>query len=235
MRPGRRSRTAGRGPLGDSAMSSIRNDFLAAARSVAELLREPEVAEDWDGSSSLPEFSVGGLAGHLALQLLAIPQTLAGPVPREPTISLLEHYSRVRWIGTGLDEDINVRIRKEGEEAGADGPAALAERVDVAVKQLTIILTSASAVPKDRPVRIALWGPWSMLLDDLLITRLMEIAVHSDDLAVSVGLPTPTLPPSAVDTVIDLLSRLAVRRHGPTAILRALSRAERAPGTIAAF
>jgi hypothetical protein len=64
---------------------------------------------------------------------------------------------------------------------------------------------------------------------------MMELAVHSDDLAVSVGLPTPPLPPGAVDTVVDLLTRLAVRRHGPTSVLRALSRAERAPATIAAF
>jgi hypothetical protein len=74
-----------------------------------------------------------------------------------------------------------------------------------------------------------------MTVDDLLITRMMELAVHSDDLAVSVGIATPALPQSAVDTVVDLLSRLAVRRHGPTAVLRALSRAERAPDTIAAF
>jgi hypothetical protein len=74
-----------------------------------------------------------------------------------------------------------------------------------------------------------------MMLDDMLVTRMMELAVHSDDLAVSVGIDTPVLPPSAVEVVIDLLSRLAVRRHGPTAVLRALSRAERAPDTIAAF
>ena len=79
------------------------------------------------------------------------------------------------------------------------------------------------------------WGPRSLRLDDLLITRMMELAVHSDDLAVSVGTATPALRQSAVDTVIDLLSRLAVRRHGPTAVLRALSRAERSPATIAAF
>jgi len=84
-------------------------------------------------------------------------------------------------------------------------------------------------------VRIPLWGPWSLRLDDLLITRMMELAVHADDLAVSVGIPTPELPRSAVDTVVDLLSRLAVRRHGATAVLRALSRAERAPATIAAI
>jgi hypothetical protein len=74
-----------------------------------------------------------------------------------------------------------------------------------------------------------------LTLDDMLITRMMELAVHSDDLAVSVGVPTPELPPGAADTVIGLLTRLAVRRHGPTGVLRALSRSERAPGTIAAF
>jgi hypothetical protein len=78
-------------------------------------------------------------------------------------------------------------------------------------------------------------GPWSLLLDDLLITRMMELVVHSDDLAVSVGIATPALSERAVDTVIELLSRLAVRRHGPTAVLGALSRADRAPATVAAF
>jgi len=52
---------------------------------------------------------------------------------------------------------------------------------------------------------------------------------------VSVGVETPPVPPAAVERVVDLLSRLAVRRHGPTAVLRALSRAERAPRTITAF
>jgi hypothetical protein len=74
-----------------------------------------------------------------------------------------------------------------------------------------------------------------MRLDDLLVTRMMELAVHADDLAVSVGIETPALPPTSVETVVDLLSRLALRRHGPTAVLRALSRAERAPATITAF
>jgi hypothetical protein len=35
--------------------------------------------------------------------------------------------------------------------------------------------------------------------------------------------------------VVDLLSRLSVQRHGAVAVLRALSRAERAPSTIAAI
>jgi hypothetical protein len=59
--------------------------------------------------------------------------------------------------------------------------------------------------------------------------------VHADDLAVSVGMATPALPAAVLDPVFELLTRLAVRRHGPTAVLRALSRAERAPDTISAF
>jgi len=79
------------------------------------------------------------------------------------------------------------------------------------------------------------WGPWALSLDDFLTTRLLEIAVHCDDLAVSVGVPTPPLDPPALDPVLALLTRLAVRRHGQAAVLRAFSRAERAPATIAAI
>ncbi|WP_371650185.1 MULTISPECIES: maleylpyruvate isomerase N-terminal domain-containing protein [unclassified Streptomyces] len=212
-------------------MTSLRHDFLALAGSVPDLLRDPAVAAAWPGPSALAEFSVGGLAGHLAYQVLSIPPALAAPVPPEPTVPLLGHYERVEWIGAGLDDEINVRIRQGGESTAADGPEALADRVDAAVTELADTLASA----ENRPVRIPLWGPWSLLLDDFLTTRMMEIAVHGDDLAVSAGIAPPRLAPSAVETVVDLLSRLAVRRHGQAAVLRALSRAERAPRTIAAF
>jgi uncharacterized protein (TIGR03083 family) len=212
-------------------VSTTRDHFLATARSAADLLREPAVAAAWGEPSALPEFSVGGLAAHLAYQILVVPPILAGPPAGEETVSLLDHYGRVRWIGAALDDEFNVRIRQGGERDAAEGPAALVARVDAAVKEVADGLAAAPEVP----VRIPLWGPWSLLLEDMLITRMMELAVHSDDLAVSVGIETPTLPRGAIDSVVDLLSRLAVRRHGPTAVLRALSRAERAPDSIAAI
>ncbi|AEW98652.1 maleylpyruvate isomerase N-terminal domain-containing protein [Streptantibioticus cattleyicolor] len=212
-------------------MAEVRTDFLALARSAVALLREPAVAGAWHGPSALPGFRVAGLAGHLAYQVLVLPDALAAPEPREETVPLLEHYRRVRWIGAALDEEANVRIRNEGERAAADGPVALADRTARAVDTLQTALPRAD----DRAVRIPLWGAWSLGLDDMLTTRMMELAVHADDLAVSVGVPTPPLPAGAVDTVIALLSRLAVHRHGPTAVLRALGRAERAPASIAAF
>ncbi|MFD9796557.1 maleylpyruvate isomerase N-terminal domain-containing protein [Streptomyces sp. NPDC059070] len=217
--------------FGPPLSPSVRHDFLVLARSVPALLRDPAVDAAWAGPSALAEFGVGALAGHLAYQILSVPEALAAPVPEEPVVSLLGHYERVEWIGAGLDDEISVRIRSGGEQDAAVGPHALADRVDSAVAESAVALAAAG----NRPVRIGLWGPWSLRLDDFLTTRMMEIAVHSDDLAVSTGIAAPVLPPSATDTVIDLLARLAARRHGPTAVLRALSRAERAPGTIAAF
>jgi len=64
---------------------------------------------------------------------------------------------------------------------------------------------------------------------------MMEPAVHMDDLATSVGIVTPGLPAPAFDPVLVLLTRLAAGRHGQAALLRALTRAERAPAAINAM
>lgn len=209
----------------------MRDDFLTAARSAADLLRAPRVAAAWSQPSALPEFSVGGLAAHLAYQVTALPDMFAAPEPTEPPIPVLEHYARAPWVGAEPDAEINVRIREGGEATAAQGPAAVVAQLDEAIEKVAAALPGMT----NRPVRLALWGPWSLLVEDYLLTRMMELTVHSDDLAVSVSLPTPELPPTVTEPVIALLTTLSVRRHGPTNVLRALSRAERAPGTIAAF
>jgi Mycothiol maleylpyruvate isomerase N-terminal domain len=103
------------------------------------------------------------------------------------------------------------------------------------VDQTIAELAAALPAAPDRPVRISFWGPWSLRLDDLLLTRTMELAVHADDLACSVGLTTPPLPPGAADAVLTLLLRIAVGRHGSTPLLRALARPERTPAPIPAW
>ncbi|MFG3704069.1 maleylpyruvate isomerase N-terminal domain-containing protein [Micromonospora sp. NPDC047670] len=212
-------------------MSSIRTAYLTAARSALDLLADPAVAARWDEPSALPEFGVGGLAGHLASQLFQVATVLAEPVPAGEPVGLLDHYAPARWIGTAPDDEVNVGIRRAGEAVAADGPAALVDRATATLGELAAAL---SAQPADRVVHLAR-GPWSLTLDDYLTTRLMEIAVHSDDLAVSVGVPTPELPAEVLDPVLSLLARLAVRRHGQPAVLRALTRAERAPADVTAF
>ncbi|MFD0890959.1 maleylpyruvate isomerase N-terminal domain-containing protein, partial [Streptosporangium algeriense] len=195
-------------------MTGIRDDFLSAARSAATLLHDPAVAAAWDKPSALAEFGVGALAGHMANQVLLVPRFLEDPEPEEPVVSLLDHYGRSVWVAAGLDDEVNVNIRRGGEQIASEGPQALAARVGSAVEELAVRLPSAP----ERPVRFPWWGPWSLTFDDALVTRTLELVVHSDDLAVSVGVPTPPLPESVVDRVTVLLSRLAVRRHGPTAV-----------------
>jgi hypothetical protein len=64
---------------------------------------------------------------------------------------------------------------------------------------------------------------------------MMEIVVHGEDVAASVGFEAPRVPDTVLGPVLALLTRLAVRRHGQGAVVSALSRAERAPRTISAF
>ncbi len=89
-------------------------------------------------------------------------------------------------------------------------------------------------MPGDAAVFIP-WGGWALTLNDFLVTRMMELAVHMDDLAVSVGITTPEIAGAAFEPVLTLLTHLSVRRHGQAALLRALSRVERAPSAINAL
>jgi hypothetical protein len=212
-------------------MNVTRTAFLTAAQAAVTLLSDPAVAASWDEPSALAELKVSGLAGHLARQILTVPRVLAQDMPAEDPVSLVDHYSWVRWRDAGLDDEANVSIRRDSESEAADGPAALAARAAAELEQLRRALP---AEPDGRVAHLP-WGPWSLSLEDYLVTRMLEIAVHSDDLAHSTGIPAPELPPEVLDPVLALLWQLALLRHGPTAVLRALSRAERAPATIAAF
>ncbi|MET7481414.1 hypothetical protein ABZT17_44935, partial [Streptomyces sp. NPDC005648] len=61
-----------------------------------------------------------------------------------------------------------------------------------------------AAAPARRPIRVPSWGDWSLELDDFLLTRLMKLVVHADDLARSVGLPAPGFPEEATAPVVEL-------------------------------
>ncbi|MFI6321162.1 maleylpyruvate isomerase N-terminal domain-containing protein [Nonomuraea sp. NPDC050556] len=213
-------------------MGEVRDSYLVAASSAVALLQDPAVAAAWSKPSALTEFSVGGLAIHLSHQLVRVHGVLADGVADGEPIQLLDHYTRSTWVTAGLDHESNISVRRAGDAAAAtEGPAALATHIRSVYGGLASALP---AEPADRIVHLP-WAGWSLTLDDFLLTRMMEIVVHSDDLAASVGVPTPELPADVVDPVVDLLARLAVYRHGPTAVIRALSRAERAPATISAF
>ncbi|CAO5235202.1 maleylpyruvate isomerase N-terminal domain-containing protein [Frankia sp. AgKG'84/4] len=210
-------------------MTLICQTYLDTATAAAVLLRDPALGAAWDAESALAHYRVGALAGHLAWQIVHVPEMLAAAPPAGEPRGLLEHYTGAVWLGAAPDAEINVGLRDLGEQVAAGGPVALAERVERALALLRVALPAA---PPRRLVRL---GSSVLRLEDFLTSRLVEITVHADDLAVSVGVEAPPMPAPAVEAVLGLLTRLAVARHGSTAVLRALSRSERAPATIAAF
>ena len=120
-------------------------------------------------------------------------------------------------------------MRERGAEQATAGQDAAVAAAREARDALAATLAAA-------PPTVGLpWAGTALRTDDFLVTRLMEIVVHSDDLASSVGLPTPQFDAAALVPVVRLLSDLALRRHGQDALVRTLSRPQRAPGTVAAF
>jgi hypothetical protein len=210
---------------------SVTDAYLSAAGQAVSLLRKPEIAAAWAQPSALAEMTTGGLAGHLAFQIFSVRSALDESEPDEMPIQLLEHYARSAWIDAPLDAEVNTGIRARGEGIAAEGPQRLAERARTTFAELRTKLPSC---PGDRAVFLP-WTGWALSLADFLATRTMELAVHMDDLAVSAELAAPQLPDAAFDPVLVLLARLAARRHGQAALLRALTRAERAPAEINAF
>lgn len=214
---------------------TLAESFLVAARTAADLCLDDAVRARWSEESACAGMTVGGLAHHLAGQAAHTVRLLgADPDPGdEPPIPLLAHYRQAAWTRDAHDDEANVRIREEADARAATGYADLAARVAEDLAALPATLEAAS----DRVPDAVLipWQGWSLTVHDWLVTRLMEIVVHSDDLAASIDRPTPEFPDDAVREVIALLSGVAVERHGQTAVVRALSRPQRAPSSISAF
>lgn len=211
-------------------------DFLVAGDSALELLGRVEVVTGWSGPSALPEMSVGALAAQLVSQVLSVHSavTAGAHVTDEAPVPLLEHYSRVAWVTAGLDDPANVTIREGAEEAAGTGHGGLVASVSDALDDLRMVF--GARLPAGLPPAVRMpWWDWSLSFEDYLVTRVMEVVVHSDDLAVSVGVEPPRLPQTVLGPVLALLVGVSLQRHGQAAVVRALSRSERAQGSIAAF
>ena len=210
-----------------------RTAVLHAADLVAELVARPEVGAAWVRESACAGMSVGGLTWHLAnqplnvLRLVRADQTAGAGAE---TIGLLDHYARAAWVREDHDSEANRSIREAANIEAAKGPVTDAIAALAAARaELGAVLAHPSATT------FIPWQGWALATDDFLVTRLMEMVVHADDLAASVDVATPDFGPAVLDPVFRLLTALAVRRHGQDAVVRTLTRPQRAPSTVSAF
>ena len=207
--------------------------FLASAELAAGLVTSGAVRERWDTESACAGMTVGGLAHHLAAQARNTARLLEAPPHDEAPIPVEEHYRRAAWVHTSLEDEVNVEIRTSANNEATGGYDAHAEQVRTDLAALPATLQTAAS--RDPDAVLIPWQGWALTVHDFLVTRLMEIVVHSDDLAASIDRPTPQFPDGAVRPVLGLLTAVAVERHGQTALVRALSRPQRAPASVSAF
>ena len=70
-------------------------------------------------------------------------------------------------------------------------------------------------------------GDRFLTLDDFCRTRMIEVLVHLDDLAVSTSQRRPVTDPTGIAIVIDISVGIARHAHGDWNVLYALARTER--------
>jgi hypothetical protein len=201
-----------------------------ALDALVDLVSAPEVATAWGRESALPGMTVGGLVRHLVSQPeCAVEFLSAEPPPDAVTLSLPDYYARVDWLHAPRDAPENTSIRDHFNELARPGHDASLDILERARADLSGVIATAA------PTTYVPWQDCALDLDDFLVCRLLEIVVHADDLAASLGCPTPQFDDAVRDPVVALLAVLSVRRHGQDAVVRALARAERSSGTISAF
>lgn len=203
-------------------MNPLRDAFLEAADAARAVVAAPEVAKRWDSPSALAEFSVRGLAGHMVRATGSVEAYLEREVPAGAVpVSAAAYYAGVLDT-TDLQSPLHQGVRARGEEEAAGGHDALVAKLDGIVARLGERLATE---PPGRLVSV--FKDYVLTLDDYLATRVVELVVHTDDLAVSAGLSPPAPPPGVADVAIETMLAVARLRHGDLGVIRALSRRER--------
>ena len=203
----------------------VRQMVIECSAVAADLVESDEVASRWDEPSSLAGMTVGALAAHL---VRATGATLAYLDRTDPAVRPEDELlTKVTYFHAAVDSPIHERIKEVSAAEAETGHAGIASRSREVAEELATRLPNE---PDDRLVGAL--GKRMLTLDDFCRTRMIEICMHIDDLAHSVGVVTPALSADATGEVIDIVLGIARHLHGDWSVIRALARAERSSGDV---
>jgi len=178
--------------------------FVAGAHAIVEAIADPSVAEAWDRPSVLEDQLVSGVAGHLARGgVWVVADYLRAGHPAGPVDvnSAGEYYAS--FSAEAGPEDHRA-IRDRGAGVAAIGRVGLLGSLE---EHLQSLEPELATMPGDS--LIAVIGGKVMRLHDYLATRVVEQAVHLDDLARSVGREPWSLPDEHQALAIARLNALS--------------------------
>lgn len=198
--------------------------YLRAGRAAIDLIAGEAVGRRWLEPSVLPGYRVGGLAAHLGRSLMTVDTYLDAEAPpaHAPRVDAAGYFVAALGDHDPVDSDFHAAVRARGEAAADAGQRALVAELEAVLARL-----AAHRLDVDQPM--AVLGGTVMTLGEYLRTRLVELAVHTVDLADSVGAPAPDLGTSVWRIVAAVLADIAARRHDPRAVALGLARSDRYP------
>ncbi|AOT59770.1 MULTISPECIES: maleylpyruvate isomerase family mycothiol-dependent enzyme [Streptomyces] len=127
----------------------------------------------------LGEWTVRDLAAHIALVLRSVVRGVAAPEPAARDVVLLDWPAATRGFAGAVDEDTR-ELAEWADEAGG-----LRELYARTAEEFAGALAAA---PDERLIVTRFGG---MPLGDFLVTRTVELTVHTDDLNAAAGLAVP--------------------------------------------
>jgi uncharacterized protein (TIGR03083 family) len=164
--------------------------------------------EQWAAGSGLPGWDVRMLVVHIVRQVTAVRELLAqDPLPPGTKVTDLDTWARsTAGIADLLDEDT-----RESAAATEDPAAALAAEAALLAAQEKDALRADLVVPHVFTAMRAL---------DFTVTRLVELVVHSDDLARATGVEVALDRQAVAATVRVLADALAAAVPGNSVEVR---------------
>jgi uncharacterized protein (TIGR03083 family) len=205
MPPVKRSKAPSRRSYDPARVRQALIGQVEAVTTAAHALTDEQCARP----SGLPGWDVQRLLVHIALQIDAVPRFLAG---RESKAAAPEVDVTTWALATaGGAAELDRETRQEAERTPVGGAA----RIDEAVAQLEPVLESAV-----RGDLLIPHGAGAMRMLDFTVTRLVELVVHSDDLARATGNPVTFDRQALAATVRVLTDTLAVKAPGASVEVR---------------
>jgi hypothetical protein len=215
--------------------TDVRQVFLAAATAAVDLLADARVAARWGRAGGCDGWTVGGLAAHLARTVTQTEQCLAaaagedGPPARPAGTTAGDYYAALPELDDPASQLSAAQREHSTAAAVTAGPAGVLAQARSSLAALR------TRLPAEPSARILATPGLPLALEEYLRTRLVEICVHVEDLALSLDGDVPDLPDDAVQGAVAVLVDTAVRRHGSKAARRALARRGRDTADVGVF
>jgi hypothetical protein len=167
--------------------------------------------------------SVAALVGHLVVGgILRVEDALATEPPAD--FKPVTAAQLLSWVPLGSDDGVHGQVREVAAKYAVPGVDHLIERATTSLDRVAPMLQAEGL---ERVVAYP-WAPsLSMTVRELLRSRVLELVVHVEDVAASIGADDFALDPDAVRIACHLGIDVNIERYGAASVVRALCRRER--------